>query len=580
MFHSIRWRIAAAFIALILVCIGGLSVYLLQFVQDNYLSNLELQLSNQARLVGDVAEPYFVSSQTSIDVVTRKLGEQIDARVTIIDKSGVVLGDSEEDPAAMENHSNRPEVIDALSGGVGSSVRYSTTLGCDMMYVAVPVMLNDEVVGISRVALPLTKVNESLGQISRTIIGVAAIAAIIAVLVAMQISRATTEPVKELTQMSKKMAEGELDQKIRISSKDEVGELAGAFNQMAANLKEMVALLTTERDRMFAILSRMSDAIFVVDGDAKVTMMNREAEAIFKISQDKTLGRTFIEIVHDYELDELVKHCLSTEEQQTGFVEDKSQKKFLRVIATPLQDEAGCLVLLQDLTELRKLEAIRRDFISNVSHELRTPISSLKALAETLYEGAIDDPSVSRDFLERINIEVDRLARMVQELGELSRIESSEVCLEKTLVDLTDVVERAVGRLGAQASRAGINLEIEPHPALPRVMAEEDRVEQVLVNLIHNAIKFTSAGGEIHVSARVEDDKILVSVADTGIGIPAEDLPRIFERFYKVDKARTGGGTGLGLAIAKHIIEAHGGKIWTESVEGKGSTFNFTLPVA
>ena len=580
MFRSIRWRLATAFIVLIIVSIGGLSAYLVHFVRGNYLDNLESQLTNQARLVGDVSGPYFISGQISVDDIAKRLGQQIEARVTIIDKNGVVLGDSDEDPATMENHGNRPEVIEALSSGVGSSIRYSTTLDLDMMYVAVPVTVNEEVVGFYRVALPLTEVNKSLEHISQAIIGGAAIAVVIAILLAIQISRTTTEPVKKLTQISKKIAEGELDQEIRVTAKDEVGDLAEAFNQMAAKLKEMVGLLTTERDKMTAILSNMADGILVVGGAGEVTMINRAAERIFQFSADKKSGHTFIEVVHDHEIDGILQKSLKTGGQQMGVVEIEPGRQLLGVVVTPIVGTRGCVVLLQDLTEMRRLEKVRRDFIANISHELRTPTASLKVLAETLQEGAIDDPNVAKGFLDKINVETDRLAQMVSELNELSRIESGEVSLKKELIDIGEVVALVVERLKPQADRAELSLAVDIPSGIPRALADKERVEQVLVNLLHNAIKFTHSGGRINCVAKIEGNDISVSVVDTGIGIPADDLPRIFERFYKADKARAGGGTGLGLAIAKHIVEAHGGKIWAESIEGKGSTFTFTLPIA
>jgi len=580
-FRSIRWRTAVAFVVLIVICIAGLSTYLSHFFRESYQDSLKQQLTNQALLIGDSSVSYFANGQNEdIDALAKRLGEQINARVTIIDRNGVVLGDSNEDPATMENHADRPEVMEALAQGTGSSIRYSATLGYEMMYVAVAVTVNDEVVGVARVSLPLTEINQALGHINRTIIWVAVIAAVVAILLALQLSRIVTRPVKKLTQASKKMAEGELGQEIPVTSRDEVGQLARAFNQMAVRLKEMVALISTERDRMAVILSHMGDGIFVVDSDSKVTMMNQAAERMLQLSQRDAQGYTFVEVVRDYELNAILQRCLSTGEQQTGMVETSPQKKFLGVIATPLEDEAGCLLLLQDLTELRRLETVRRDFVANISHELRTPTASIKALAETLQEGAIDDPSLAKDFLGKINAEVDRLTQMVQELGELSRIESGEAPLQKKPFDMAEAIEQATSRLKAQADRAGLSLNIAIPSPLPQALADRDRVEQVLVNLIHNAIKFTPPGGKIDISAKTEGNSILVSVADTGVGIPADDLPRIFERFYKVDRARTSSGTGLGLAIAKHIIEAHGGRIWAESIEGKGSTFHFTLPLA
>ena len=580
MFRSIRWRTGIVFAVLIIACISGLGVYLSHLTRDDHLDTLRTQLADQALLIGDSSAPYFSGSQTqSLDALAKRLGEQIGARITIINKDGVVLGDSEEDPATMDNHSNRPEVIEAISQGTSSTIRYSSTLGYNMMYVAVPITSNGAVAGVARVALPLTQIDKSLQHINRVIIIGAVIAAVTAILLAFQLLRITTEPVKKLTQLSKRMAQGELDQEIQITSRDEVGELARAFNQMAVRLKEMVALITNERDRMATILSNIDDAIFMVNGNGKITAMNRAAESIFQISEGKALGHTFIEIVRDHELNRLLQRCLSTRRQQTGAVEIKPKKQFLGVVATPLSGDGGCLAHIQDLTELRRLEMIRQDFISNISHELRTPIASVKALAETLNEGAVEDPSVAKDFLSRINAEADKLAQMVQELGELSRIESGEAPLQIRSINIAEAIGHAVDRLRAQADRAELKLDIDSPPTLPEVLADEARVEQVLVNLIHNAIKFTPSGGRISISAKAKDNDIVVSVADTGIGIPPDDLPRIFERFYKADKSRTGGGTGLGLAIAKHIVEAHDGRIWAESVEGKGSNFNFTLPL-
>jgi len=581
MFRSIRWRIAVAFAALLVVCIGGLSIYLSHFFRDTYVKSLRGQLTDQAKLVGDAGEPYFTGGGTeSLDALAKRLGEQIDARVTIIAGDGTVLGDSEEeDITAMDNHSGRPEVIEALAAGTGSDVRRSETLHRDMMYVAAAIAPDGDTVGVARVSLPLTKINAAMGHINVVIALGAFIAAALGILLALQITRITIEPVKKLTSISKDMAEGNLNQQIVSTSRDEVGDLARAFNRMAAKLKEAMILVTAERDRMATVLESMSDAIFVVDGEGRVTMTNKSAEKVLQVPRDAVTGRHLIEVVRDHEIDALLQQCLKTRTQQTGLVELRSKRQFLGVIATPFQEDNGCLLLIQDLTELRTLETVRRDFITNLSHELRTPVTSLKALAETLHEGAVDQPSVARDFVGKMNVEVDRLAQMVQEMGDLSRIESGEAPHKRSPVNMAAVAARSVDRLRAQADRAGLHVILEIASGLPSVSADEARIEQVLVNLIHNAIKFTAPGGRIGVTAKTDGDKLTVSVSDTGVGISADDLPRVFERFYKVDKARAGGGTGLGLAIAKHVVEAHGGRIWVESVEGRGATFSFSIPV-
>jgi len=581
MFGSIRWRIALVFAVLILACIGGLSAYLSHFLRGNYIDNLETELANEARLIADSASPYFGSGQTEeLEALSLRLADKTASRVTIVDVNGVVLGDSEEDPAQMGNHADRPEIVEALAQGEGTSIRYSATLGYDMMYVAVPVTADGNVLGTARVSLSLRRVNDAVAHVNRSIMIAGLAAAAIAVALAFLISHRTMAPVKRLTAASRRMAGGDFDQAIPVTSRDEVGDLAHAFNQMADRIRQTLTLVTTERDRIAAIVSTMADGIVVLDGEGKVTMMNQATRSILQIAEDSPEGKTFIEVVRDYEMNDVVRRCLDSGEQQSTIVELAAQRRTLGVIATPLQGEAGCLVLVHDLTEMRRLESVRRDLVSNVSHELRTPIASIKALAETLCDGAVDDPTVAKDFLEKIGVEIDKLAQMVQELGDLSRIESGAFAFSKKEMDVGRAVSRAVDRLKAQADRAGLALNAEVAAALPLVEADEERIEQVLVNLIHNALKFTQPGGIIRVTARAEGDSVLVSVADTGVGIPAEDLPRIFERFYKADKARSGGGTGLGLAIAKHIISAHEGSIWAESVEGQGSTFSFTLPVA
>ena len=580
MFSSIRWRTAAVFVLLLLICITGISVYLSHFFRDSYLAQLESQLGNQAWLVSDSVGSYFEANKSKdINVIAIELSEGIEGRVTIIDKDGVVLGDSEEDPATMENHAHRPEVIVALSGKTGSSIRYSDTLGFDMMYVASPIMVSSGIEGVARVSLPLTEINSYLGHINVTIIWVSLLAAVIGMILSLQLSKLTIEPVKKLTQMSRKIADGELDHEVQMASRDEVGELATAFNLMTSKIREMVNVITSERDRMGVILSNMGDGILVVDSDSRITTINRAAEKMLHISKDSVIGHSVAEKVREYELDEILQRCIETKKQQSGSLEVSATKQFLLVIATPLEDEGGCLLLLQNLTELRRLEKVRRDFVSNISHELRTPIASVKALAESLQEGALDDPSVAKDFLARIDAETDKLTQMVQELGELASIESGEAPLRKEPVSIAEVIEQAVQRLKAQADRAGLGMDVGMPGDLPRVTADRDRIEQVLVNLIHNAIKFTPTGGNIRISAKSENSTVVISVADNGVGIPADDLTRIFERFYKADKARSGGGTGLGLSISKHIVEAHGGRIWAESVEGQGSTFHFTLPL-
>jgi two-component system, OmpR family, phosphate regulon sensor histidine kinase PhoR len=402
---------------------------------------------------------------------------------------------------------------------------------------------------------------------------------LVAVLLALWASIATVRQVNMLTATARRISEGDFTPQIGSTSSDEIGKLTLAFKHMAERLEEMVNLIKTERDRLSVTLSQMGDAIFIVDNLDKIILANPAAEKIFQFPQSKMTERTFIEVVRDHELDSVLQQCQVTQKQQSSFVESRPTRQFLGIIATPLRERNRSLVVVQDLTRLRRLETVRRDFVANVSHELRTPIAAIKALAETLTEGAIEDKDVARDFLQKINIEMDKLAQMVKELVELSQIESGQTTLNKSPGNIEAPITHTVNRLKPLAERAGLTLKMEVNPDLPQVMIDKDRIEQVLVNLVHNAIKFTHPMGRITISACQQNHNIIVSVVDTGIGIPEDDLPRIFERFFKTDRSRRSGGTGLGLSIAKHIVQAHGGEIWVQSREGKGSNFSFSIPI-
>ncbi len=328
------------------------------------------------------------------------------------------------------------------------------------------------------------------------------------------------------------------------------------------------------------LLSLIEDGIFVLDEHHDIQYMNDAAARIFGFNPAGDRPLSFIEVVRDYECDALVKQCINTGEVQAASVKIRGKKQYLDIKVSPDEQSRNYIVIVKDLTEKRHLEEIRRDFISNVSHEFRTPISSIKLIAETLTNGALKDPEVNQDFLSRINIEADKLMSMTNELTELSMMENRETTLNKHTLKINSLVRQVVQRLQAQSDKKGLTLSIDIEPAAPDLVIDQYRIEQVLVNLVYNAIKFTNPGGVITISVKIRDNEIMVSVNDTGIGIPREELPRVFERFYKVNKARDDEGVGLGLAISRHIITSHGGKIWAESEEGKGSTFFFTLPLS
>jgi two-component system, OmpR family, phosphate regulon sensor histidine kinase PhoR len=331
------------------------------------------------------------------------------------------------------------------------------------------------------------------------------------------------------------------------------------------------------------VLEEMTDGVVIVDQQGNVQLLNKAAEEMFDIASSSSTGHSLASVLRNHELVELWNKCQASGESQTTVLEFSPRHLYLQATASPLGASlpGSILFVFQNLTNLRRLETVRQDFISNISHELRTPLASLKALTETLQEGALDDPAAAPHFLERIESEVDSLSLIVSELLELSRIESGRVPLKLSPIHPCEIVDSAADRLRLQAERAGIELTTHCLPDLPLILGDLGRLEQVLVNLLHNAIKFTPPGGKIEVSAASQNESMVnFQVQDSGVGIPADELPRIFERFYKADRARTGGGTGLGLAIAKHLVESHGGAILAESLVGQGSKFSFTIPVA
>jgi two-component system phosphate regulon sensor histidine kinase PhoR len=603
---SIRWRIAIPYVFLILVAMTGLAVYLSNVVRDAYLDSLEAQLGGEAQVIGDVIAPLLARDEPGItlDAQAHHYADLLDARVTIIAADGVVLGESDEDRAQMDNHLFRPEVQQALAQGQGSSIRFSHTVEVDMLYVAQRVESGDKVVGFVRVALPLRQVEANINRLRWAIFSAALLTVGGAALLALFIAERTARPVRELTKVVQRVSEGDLHARLLPTTRDEVGTLTRAFNQMSDRLRGTISMLVEERGRLAAVLDNMADGTVITDGDGHVRLINPAAARILGAREDAALGRSFAEVARDHRIIDLWQQCRDECEERVASVEVARQQPFLQVVVTPLQDaEPGaCLVILQDLTRVRRLETVRRDFISNISHELRTPLASLKALADTLRDGALEDPPAAQRFLDRMEVEVDALTQMVRELLELSRIESGQVGFEIAPVPVADVINPPLERLRPQAERADLQLSIDLVPDLPPVLADAERVRQVVTNLAHNAIKFTPAGGRVEISgyrlqvtsegivqpetlnlepnALEPGEWVLISVRDTGVGIPADDLPRIFERFYKADRARSGGGTGLGLAIAKHIVLAHGGRIWAESVETRGSTFYVALPSA
>ena len=579
--RSLQWRITLAYTALFILTLGVVSFYLFTFIRSSNLTNLETRLQHEARLVATASAPYFSGQQdgSALQALAQRLGENIEGRVTLIGPDGTVLADSREDPASMANQGVQPEVERALDAGIGINARRSGAAGDELLYVAVPVIAGDTVQGVARVAAPAHiqgGVNGSLVVIA----GIGIAGAVLAVLIGYIGAARTTHSIAGLTEGARQLAAGELDYRVNAQASDETQELAQAFNRMAVSLRDLVRDLSLERGKLTAVLNTMADGVVVIDGNGSIVLVNHAAEQILSIEGADVQDRRFTEIIRDHYLQQLVARCTERHEVQHGEVEIPQWRRYLSVITTPLAEHGDSSVLLtmHDLTRIRQLETTRKEFVSNVSHELRGPLAAVKILAESLTSGALKEKKRAKDFLRRINSEIDRMAAMVNELMELSRLESEQASLQLAPLDLRPLIADLRAEHDELKKKRKVALDVAVPERLPPVRGDEEKLRQVFDNLLSNAVKFTPADGRISLSAQQENGTVCLRVADTGVGIPPKHLPHIFERFYKVDRSRHSEGFGLGLAIVKHIVQAHGGEMHAESAEGQGTTFTVVLP--
>lgn len=598
---SLRWRVAFSYISVFVLVMVGLNVFLSWYVRDTFLTTTRTHIIQDTRMLASEAERLWQGAPTTqpwIELANR-YARLLNSQVTLLTPDGAVAAESSRPAEPLDNHLNRPEVDQALQGQEFIQTRYSTTLGQELLYSAVPIHDNNQIIGVARLATSLADINASVNMISSTILAATALSIAVTILLAVLLTNYTTLPLRKLTERAVQLSSihdraiqektGSAGSVSNLSNSslrkqgDEVARLEFAFDQLANRLNIQIDEYSAERGKLDAVLASMADGVIIVDPEGNVQLVNPAAARIFNLAEpDAAIGQTLIETVRHHQLVELWQNTQKSGYQQMVTLETSPDRLFIQCIATPLvQAVSGTiLIIFQDLTRMRRLEIVRRDFVSNVSHELRTPLASLKALTETLQEGALEDPPAARRFLLRMENEIDNLTQMVQELLELSRIESGKVPLKRTPIDPLELASMAVERMLVQAERAAVHLKLEIPENLPQVSADATRMGQVIVNLIHNAIKFTPPGGEIVVSAFLQQEMVVFRVHDSGVGISPELLPRIFERFYKVDRSRSSGGTGLGLSIARHMVEAHGGRIWAESEVGQGSTFFFSLPQA
>ncbi len=603
--QKLIWQIYPATVIVVLAVIVAATWYGSVIFQEFYLQESEVDLEARASLIKSRVDDYLKNDNTEgLRAFCIEAGRESGSRITIIDRKGNVLADSNENPDVMDNHKDRPEISTAYSGKRGRTLRYSKTLGQKMLYIAIPLNRKSEMTGNSsgvgpvqtviRMSVPLTSLDKTMhALLLRVILGCVMIAAGAAVLT-LFVSRNISRPLEEMTRTAERFAKGDFRQRMtprlaRTASK-EVSALAMSMDQMAEMLDEKIKAIVTHRNQLETVFSSMVESVIAIDRDERVISINSSAAELLGISRESAEGKVVQEIVRHSHLQEQIKHILTTKEslEDEIVLNDPSGDRYLQTSVVTLYDgkgeSVGVLIVMNDVTRLRRLERIRRDFVANVSHELRTPITSIRGYVETLLDGAIENREDSIRFLEVVLRQSQRLNAIIDDLLALSRIEqeSSDGTVPMMEAPLCCVLETAVQTCQVNADQRGVKMVFDcPENIVARM--NETLLEQAVVNLLVNAIKYSGVGDTVTVKACVIDgadgDRIEISVHDTGCGISPEHLPRLFERFYRSDKARSRefGGTGLGLAIVKHIIQAHQGKVDVSSQLGIGSKFSLTL---
>jgi len=580
--NSLLFRIAVPYVFLVVFLISTIGIYLNSYIKTTLLTSLEQQLKVEATMLSDQVENLIRNNSLTGDLerIVNRNAALIDARISIIEISGRVVIDSEIDSNKLENHSNRPEVIEAINTGFGNDIRMSESINEELIYVAVPIINNQqETIAITRLSVPISDFSSKLISFQITLSIILVFIILVTFFISFLITKRTLKPLKKLLG-----AIEDIETKPQIfdgsSQKDEIEKLSEYIWKLTEKLKKQNEEIKQEQVTLSAVLNQMTDAVIIVDENGFIKLANPSAGRMFDFQEKPTTDRTIVEYFRNHKIVDLIKKIQKERIQDEISIEINQNKLFVHIIAKPLEEiyKNGVLLIIQDYTRIHRLEKVRSDFVSNVSHELRTPIASIKALSDTLQEGALEDPPAARRFLQRMNIEIDNLTQLVQELLELSKIESGRVSLKKILIDPLSLVRNVIDRMAVQAERSGLELSFKFPEKISTVDADPDRISQVFVNLIHNAIKFTEPGGSILIEVKEDNKNIVFCIRDTGIGIEKELQSRIFERFYKTDRARSSGGTGLGLSIVKHIIEAHNGRVWLNSNPGDGSSFYFSLP--
>lgn len=585
--NTLGLRIAKNYFILMLLTMGLLTPVILTQAARYYSAELRQSLESHSVLVADYVGRLMAegTSELALERQILDLAKSTRSRITIISPSGRVIADSQVAAVGLENHGDRPEVREALRGRIAFSKRWSSSLGTSLLYAAAPIKDRGRISGVARVSMPLAAEQKALASLGWHILAFTVLAVILSGLAGYQLAHRLIQPILAMSRKARDMATGNFETRLGAPvTTDELAQLGADLNHLAKEFQLMLEKSAAERDEIQAVLASLSDAVIVIDRQGRVILFNSAAERAFGVAQAVVLGRPLLEAARNHELWEAFTAALNGEAARREVRLYAPQERVFAVRVAPVRrasgEIGGAVGVLDDVTELRGLERMRSEFVANVSHELKTPVTSIKGFAETLLDGALAETGTARRFVEIIDRESARLGRLVDDLLELSRIESQRVELRLEPVSLAELAAETVAFYLPTAAQRQVVVETKVPGELSRVLADRELLEHVLRNLVDNAVKYTPPGGRVWVSAAEDAGTVSVSVSDTGHGIPPEHLSRLFERFYRVDKARSRevGGTGLGLSIVKHVVERHGGRVTVESTVGEGSTFTVSLP--
>ncbi|MBC2330712.1 ATP-binding protein [Listeria swaminathanii] len=582
-------KIGLSFIILFFVVMVIVGVFSGELMKSTYLNMKESQLEDDAKILlqtTNIENLDLDKDAAAIQKSLNPLGDEIDARITVIDSEGDVVADTKKDPANLDNHMNRPEVTDILEKGksVGISIRESDSLGYSMLYVAVPVKHQDKTDGVLRISISLESVDAAVDKLWGNLALIFGIALVIIAAISVFIARKITRPVREIIEVSTDLANHKYDSRIHGKVSGELQDLSVSVNTLAESLETQMFEIKQNEQRLNAIVQNLVSGVMLINIDKQVIMTNRTMYQI--LGETEITGKPFYEVIKSFALSQLIEATFETKTiQQKEIILYFPREMILDASVSPILAEngeiTGIILLLHDITQIRHLENVRSEFVTNVSHELKTPVTALKGFAETLLDGAMYDEMLLKKFLTIIKEESDRLHRLIMDILALSRIEQNPVPENIEIVDMDDVIEQSARTIFEMATEKNIQVTIPEKTSTPvTIETDRDKLQQILINLLSNAINYTPVDGKVEVKLIDHEAEVIIEVTDNGIGIPAKDIDRVFERFYRVDKARSrhSGGTGLGLSIVKHLVENCGGRIEVESQEEVGSTFRVTLP--